>query len=253
MQGSDIINLYLGSALIILFVIVGVVILIILYQRKLFAQKESLNQLALEHEKELNRSIIENQERERSRIARDLHDDLGSLLSAIRLQVLMLQKQVPALHNQLEETANSLQEGIQSVRNISQDLLPVTLTSVGLIPTIEELCDKINQTGLTTKFETQGEFSFSSTEELALYRVIQELINNTIRHADAKQINILFQDEQYDVVIDYQDDGKGLSTQYKPGLGLKNIESRISFINGQVRFNPNKEGFSITFLLPKHN
>lgn len=253
MQGSDIVSLYLGSILIIFFVITVVVILILMYQRKVYSQQQKLNTIELEYEKELNQSMIKSQERERKRIAEDLHDDLGSSLSAIRLNMLMLARKDSTIQEEINESAELIGESIEGVRRISRDLLPVTLTSLGIVPAVEELSERINSTNaIAITFQHDFTSQLPTDLSLAIYRVIQELINNTIRHAQAEKVHISMELNKENLRLFYADNGIGLpNKEQKPGLGMKNIQSRMQFFDATVTYNTgNSKGFEVNISIP---
>ncbi|MFD1141812.1 sensor histidine kinase [Larkinella insperata] len=198
-------------------------------------------------------AMIEGQESERSRIARDLHDGLGIQLSRIKLFVEAHQEQLPL---SVKEPLNQfLDEACTETRLISSDLRPYALSTFGLIPALEDLVQKlnlVNETALT--LEHYGEVPDLGDEaSVMIYRVVQELLNNALKHAEAEFITVQMMANDEAVLISVDDDGKGGNFETDPakGNGIANIKSRIAYLGGQVMWQsePGK-GTSVMISLP---
>jgi two-component system NarL family sensor kinase len=185
-------------------------------------------------------SMLEGQEIERERISKDLHDSLGGLLSTIKLQFDSVQSKMDDVGELREyKSANKmLDTAVNEVRSISQNLQPGALTKLGLIPALKDLFNRFDD-------ETYPEidFQYYSIPEkiptmisLSIYRVIQELLHNTIKHAKAKEILIQINTEDDEMVIQFEDDGVGYDSENltRKGMGLENIRSRINYLKGQL-------------------
>lgn len=221
-----------------------VILFVIFYQRRMVKQQENIRTLEAEHQKDLLASTIEAQEIERKRIAVDLHDGIGGLLSATKLYINQLDSETPSeTHRTIKAEASSLlDETIGNIRTIYHDLLPASLENLGLISAVEGLRQRF-QDFLTIELHYQQTVRFNTTKEVALYRILQELLNNTLKHATAQKVTISFVFTPQDVVLTYHDDGKGFdlpavkaAKNQDSGLGLKSIESRIKTINGQLEY-----------------
>ena len=252
-------NLFLAGVFGMILLSVLLVAFFVVYQRRLFAQERLQREKEKEHQRELLVAAVEVQESERHRIARDLHDEIGSLLSATRLYLRQL-KDGQTIEKQLgirDQTLGILDELIQNTRRITHDLLPPALEKFGFQAAAEELCDRITQSGaLEIIFKATTELRATEKGEIALYRVLQELLNNTMKHAEASEVKIELYSEKNNVNFVYQDNGKGfdLSNISKAGLGLLNMESRISLAHGTIR--PKSapgEGFYVSISLPVHS
>lgn len=236
--------LLLGGSLVIFFIV---------YQRRIQAQQRLREEEEKRHQKELLKAAIDVQEEERSRIAADLHDEIGSKLSAVRLFIGQLTLDENRKENAVlqKDSLEILGNILNSARRITHDLFPPELQKFGLFAAAEDLCERINRggkIGVTSKVavlnETTDDFSEIDTSiripkktELALYRVLQEMINNTIKHANAQNIAVAFNRHQNHLLFTYQDDGTGIETKnLKPGLGLKNVETRITLVGGEFEF-----------------
>src|ERR1700743_1722640 len=157
-------------------------------QKKLLKQRQQLQQAELTHQKELLQAVIESQEEERKRIGRDLHDDVGTAISSLRLIIEMFKpvNKDNEYHRFIESSKKIIDKMMTDVRNISHNLSPVTLTYYGLGVAVEELCTIISQSGtlevtLTNNAEALLE-KLNLSASIALYRVLAELLNNTIKH-----------------------------------------------------------------------
>lgn len=221
-----------------------VILFVVFYQRKMVRQRERMNQLEVEHQKDLLSSTIHAQENERKRIAVDLHDGIGGLLSAAKLYINQLRPEmVDTDYRVIKEEANALlDETIGNIRTIHHDLQPASLENLGLISAVEGLCKRFCDF-LTIELYYQQELRFNNTKEVTLFRIIQELLNNTLKHSEAQKVAISFVFNTKELVINYQDNGKGFDLseikaqkKQESGLGLKSIESRIGAINGQLEY-----------------
>lgn len=239
-------NALLPLALIVFIIAIGVVLLNQHFQKNLYLQKIEKETLKSLQQNELLRSSIHVQEEERKRIAHDIHDELGAVLSIMRMHLVMLENQnadnagnfenmLPGLKNarQLSDTA------LASIRNISHQLMPPQLEQFGLIKTLETVVKQMNDAGAINIRLTAllGVTKLPWPIGLGLYRITLELINNTIKHAGAKNIVIVFGCDSKYITCIYSDDGKGLSTPDQiNGLGLKSIEGRASSLGGIAKF-----------------
>ncbi len=207
-----------------------------------------------ELEKRVLIATIETEENERSRFAREIHDGLGPLLSTVKLYVNELEPN----GNKEEHMANIqyinklIDEAVSSARNIANNITPKIITDYGLIRSLENFCESINATKLLQiSFEHDNLSSgLGSTIELTLYRIITELINNTIKHAQAQQVRIeLFQQANH-IRLSYRDDGIGFELdealeKSDQTLGLKNIISRVRSLKGDFSFRNTRPGIEI--------
>ena len=216
---------------------VVIIIFIIIHQRKLFAKQNQINQMRIDNQQRLIKAEIDVKEREQKRIAEELHDDIGTSLSSMRFIVGQVSKAPGA--EDLEET---LTLTIQKVRRISNDLLPSVLDELGIGDAIRNMIHNLRSVPLEFELEVDN-FDYRTIEkdkQLALFRVVQELVNNIIKHAEAKNVKIdLSAIEEEELTIIIEDDGNGIiperdSAKNPNSLGLKNIESRIEYVGGTI-------------------
>lgn len=220
--------------------VVSFILIYIRNQNKLLQQRQQMQQAQLAHQKELLQVVIESQEEERKRIGRDLHDDVGAAISSLRLIIEMF-KPTAADDNHVKFIKSSkeiIDKMMTDVRHISHNLSPSALTYYGLAFALEEQCSLITQSGkLAVNFIND---SASVLEQLqlpiatAFYRVLEELLNNTIKHAKAGKATMHFKAENGILTINYGDDGVGADRKIiSNGIGMHNIESRLSVINAK--------------------
>jgi signal transduction histidine kinase len=224
-------------------------------QKKILKEQMQNQKLAFEHQESLLHSTILTQEKERKRIARDLHDEIGSKLNVILLNMHRLKKFQKG-NSEMEEIAKEvnivIHKTIDTTRRISHDLLPPTLEEFGLVEAIKELRDSFQNTGSVSihfdLVENKAKIN-DHIVELNLFRVLQELINNSIKHGKATEISIKLWLTTNMVRLKYMDNGKGFDmTNFAnmKGLGTKNIESRLNMIHSDYQYNTELgKGFGI--------
>lgn len=214
-------------------------------RKKLLQQQMWVQQMQLEHQQSLLHRTILTQEEERKRIAKELHDDIGSKLNVILLNIHRLKKkaeQQSDLQPVLSEVQGLINATIQTSRRISHDLLPPTLDNFGLVEAVKELCENYQKTdaiNVTLEVIQNENPTMDKLTALHLFRILQELMSNTLKYAEAQQIGLKMWLTGQSLKIEYRDDGKGFdweATQYHKGLGLQNIESRMKMIEGQYQF-----------------
>jgi signal transduction histidine kinase len=244
--------------LLVLFAMLGTFILaasfiffFVRYQRNISKQKEAMQRAELEYGEQLLNATLLSQEEERKRIGRDLHDDVGASLSNLKMMMAQSADTSTTKHKPLIDNI------INTVRNISHSLSPPGLDLFGLEFTLQELFDNFSASGiLQLHFENKLGTALDALDKksaLALYRIIQELLNNTIKHADAKNVIINFFMEDDRPVMSYSDDGKGipLATIKKSGMGMQNIEARLRMIQATFEITTGEgKGFFIKIVLP---
>lgn len=198
-----------------------------------------------EMERSILNAVINAEERERERISKDIHDGLGPLLSTIKLYVNELESgdtEPEEKQEMLRHTNELINEAISSTRSISNNLSPRLIMDFGLVKAIESFCKKVNLVNKTRiDFDNNlvGE-RFDQTIEIVLYRVVTELINNSLKHAQAQKIEISLERLGEVLQLTYLDDGIGFDKEKvlnsdTGGMGLKNIISRLRSVNGNYR------------------
>ena len=191
----------------------------------------------------LLRTILKTEEKERRRFATDLHDGMGSLLSSVSIYLDLLRQEDVSRKERLELADYAIglvNEAIASSKEIANNLRPSTITKFGLVASLRAFCDKINATG-TLQIDLDADNynePIDNSIEVILFRIVNELINNTIRHSNAKNIKIQLSNTLKDLYLNYADDGEGFDvekvmTDVDRGAGLTNIISRTRSIMGE--------------------
>uniref|UniRef100_UPI00404B89F1 tetratricopeptide repeat-containing sensor histidine kinase n=1 Tax=Fulvivirga sp. TaxID=1931237 RepID=UPI00404B89F1 len=223
---------------ILLLIVIGVLI------RKQMQQKQKL---AIEHaiakERELQiTAVISSQERERNRFARDLHDTFGQLISVLKLNLSSLKESRPTKDKReqvFESSSKIIQEMYSELKNTCFDLMPQSLIMGGLIPAIEEFVYRINITG-KIKVETnffEMEDRLVDLEEISLFRITQEWVNNILKYSDASKITIQLIRDEEEITLMVEDNGSGFDSSILTsgkGNGWKNLQSRANLVKGSI-------------------
>lgn len=228
----------------------GALLLFFFLSRKKIIEKELENKnLEIAHQKEMLQSIIVTQEKERKRIAQDLHDDISSKLNVIHLNANLIKDgelsiiEVDTINKNIISVTDKT---LESARKIAHNLLPPILEKFGLQPALEELADDFsNSKKITINYKIDYKNQLTKNDELHIFRIVQELINNSVRHGKAKKSNLSIASKDNALFIEYSDNGIGFDTSSpdsQKGLGMKNIESRIELLHGVLLINsaPNK-------------
>lgn len=230
-------NIIIGSSVVLLLVAS------LFYNSYRLKQKNKFQQQLNKQQNELMNTVIITQDKERKRIAEDLHDSIGSILSAAKLKLSAIAETASVNGNgqqdTYDDTMNLLDEAVNEMRNISHNLLPASLLRLGLVPGLQNLFDRISsKSGLQISFNTFGfKNRLDESIEVSIYRIILEAVNNVIKHAMAK--NLTVQLMQYDNYINIlvEDDGIGFdnaAVSKQQGIGLNNIYSRVDYMKGKM-------------------
>ncbi len=242
----------------------GIVFFVIFHQRKVTRFNMELKKLEDDKQQILLNASIKFQEEERNRIAADLHDDVGPLLATARLYLNEnLINQEPAAQLQSIYSAKQIiDDAIQLIRNISHSMMPPTLKNFGLESAMSDLFQKINGSGTLNASVRFHDYRtrLKMDQELLIFRVVQELINNIIKHSNAGFIHLTQNATNTHSYFRLHHDGQGIiQTEFErlnhvsTGLGLKNIASRIKVLNGRILFeiDPSHTYYKVTLEIPK--
>ena len=219
------------------------------FRQKQTLQHQQLNMLQKEYELQATQAMMEGEEKERVRIARNLHDGAGSMLSAARLYIGSLGKLLHALPEipAYRDTLSLLEDASAEIRETAHNLMPRILHEEGLNAAVEAFCNKFNKQGqLTVTFQRYGEaVRFNRHFELMVYRTIQELINNSVKHAEAAEIIVQLSFDKDLFSLTVEDDGKGFNTDIiskTNGMGISNLQERMQAFNGNTDIQSSGEG-----------
>lgn len=230
-------------------------------QKKITNAKLALQEKELKFQEKLLQNTISVQEKERNRIARELHDEIASQLNIIHLNVHLLRQKTDRNDSEMleiiEHISKSLKVSSTRTREISHELMPPLLQKFGLTTALEELIQAINMSN-------QLVVEFSGTEHieikahlkiLHIYRMVQELLNNTIKYAAASHVFISFEKKDNNLLFIYQDNGCGFDVaNVKRGQGMYNIETRIRILHGILSIESQRSiKTSFNFLFPNND
>ncbi|MFM9946903.1 MAG: sensor histidine kinase [Saprospiraceae bacterium] len=229
-------------------------------QKQILRQQMHNQQIELQYQQDLLQKNLLVQEEERRRIASDLHDEIGSKLNVLHLNMHRLRKMEPQTNDYdltIEDINSLIANTIDTTRRISHELMPPTLEDFGFIEAVKELSQHVSQSGearVDFTWEVTREEIGDATTELNLFRIVQELISNSLRHGKASEIEIRIFRSDPGIGLHYRDNGKGFEADQmeRKGLGLRNIESRVRIIGAsfQVSSSP---GNGFEFTMTSHN
>lgn len=265
MQGSDspIIAVFVVSALIVLLLVGVIVAFVLLYQRRLLQQRMAVQDMEVMFQKELLSATLQSQEAERSRIAKDLHDSVGVMLSTLQLVIKRYGSRGETPEQKADMVAQStaiIDSTIGTVRRISHDLLPPELELMGIAAALEQIVWRVNEAGtlhvdLDCLDRTER---LPADYEIMLYRIVQELLNNTMKHSGGTRASILIERREEHILLRYRDNGCGIPPELvgsaravRGGLGLYSIETRARSLGGAVVWGSDGGGgMSVEILFP---
>jgi signal transduction histidine kinase len=243
---------------------VSLIVFIIMHQRRVLRFQNKLQQMEQEQQKILLNASIKLQEEERQRLAADLHDDAGPLLATARLYLnenLVNQDKATQLQS-IFQARQIIDDTIQLVRNISHSLMPPTLKNFGLESAVNDLFQKISGSGAINASSRFHEYKdrLKGDKELIIFRVVQELINNILKHSSASFIHLTQNVHADKFYLRIHHDGRGIVqsdfdklNKSNVGLGLKNISSRLRVVQGHINFEKDisQTYYKVTIELPK--
>ena len=186
------------------------------------------------------KAVIDSEEKERIRIAKELHDSLGQLLSSAKLNMSSLEDGIPKEDEYLlKNSLTIIDDAVKEVRNISHNMMPTALMNYGLIEATSALVKKVNDSRQISVNFVKDNFSLTLEKEteIAIYRIIQEILNNMIKHSKANQIDLQFSNNNRNFQLLIKDNGTGFDTSLiknSQGIGWQNIYSRVSMLNGTI-------------------
>jgi len=213
------------------------------YRHKQSLQQQRITELETEKQLAATESVLKGEEQERTRLAKDLHDGLGGMLSGIKYSLNTMKGNLimtPENAQAFERSVDMLDSSIKEMRRVAHNMMPEALVKFGLDTALKDFCNDINQSGaLKLTYQSIGmeNTEVPQTTAITIYRIVQELINNTMKHAAAKNAIVQLTKTNNQFSITVEDDGKGFNPvilQGAKGIGWTNIQSRIDFLKGRV-------------------
>ena len=200
--------------------------------------EEQLLQTTLRRQKEVTEAMIEGQEKERSEIGRELHDNINQLLVASKLYIERGMLFENGSHDLLSNAITYLKDAIEEIRKLSKTLITPPIRELGLIESVESLVEdimRVNSIQINLIKDGFTQHALNEKFKLNIFRIVQEQVNNILKHANASQVDILFQQSRKNIFISINDDGDGFNTyERKQGVGISNIYSRAAMYKGNV-------------------
>ncbi|WP_353722484.1 sensor histidine kinase [Dyadobacter sp. 676] len=233
-------QLLFGGIGIMLMMALAIVIFVLLYQRKLHFQQSRLHQMEMVHQKKILESIVASQENERERIARDLHDEIGASLSAVRLFIGQIQyeKSPDEMKSLAARSGQIIGDVVKDVRQIAHNLSPVIIENFGFAGAVKILLNRLEDTGMSIRCTIDDPAEvLSSYQQLVLYRIIQEVIGNVVKHAGASEITFDLRHNGSWLSLLMSDNGRGFdmhSGQKAVGMGMSTIRTRTDLLGARL-------------------
>lgn len=256
-QQSDLITLVLGTSSMLL-MLFAIIFLAFLFQRKLIKKQSDFREIEKLLEKQELKSaylLIEGQDQERKKIASEIHDNIGNLLATLKIfSDLSLQKEQNQELKKLNLKINQIAETVSNeIRKISHSLDTGTVQNFGFKAAIEQLQEAIQTSGkLDLSLHVEMENQLSRETSINLYRIIQEMITNTLKHSKATKARLEITELNSEIIAIYEDNGIGFEPvdSQKSGIGLQNIKSRIDHLEGELKINSTKSGSTFIIEIP---
>jgi signal transduction histidine kinase len=238
------------AAVVIAAVLIGIIILF--FVASIIRQQR--RNLALHRQNML--AEITTLEKERVRMARDLHDELAPVLAGVKMRINSFELPDPQDREELVTTSAHIDVLMKRIREITYDLMPATLERKGFVAAAQEFVEFINRGGaLKIEFSAAKEFRLSEQVSVNLYRVLQEVIQNTLKHAKAHRLGVSLYSEKKDLILATADDGVGFDPETvvssSGGIGLRSLRSRVEILGGTFYCESKKgRGTSYVFRIP---
>jgi signal transduction histidine kinase len=246
----------LGSGGMIL-LIGTIAIFIAVYQKRMLHEQEKQRQKEIEHHRKMVQAQLQSQENERKRIAADLHDSLGSLLYGARLNAVFIGRTASLTteaNDAMHELVDALDQSVHTLKRIAWELTPDAFYQSGLSRSVNSLCTRLNGKGMAVEFhETGNSILWNDDHAMQAFRIVQELINNSIKHAKATLLTVDFAWNGQSLTIAITDNGVGftLSAQ-RTGVGWWNIKQRTQQLNAEIHIgqSPIGHGSLVSLTIP---
>lgn len=213
------------------------------YRNKQKLQQQRITELETQQQLMATEAVLKGEEQERTRLAKDLHDGLGGMLSGIKFSLNTMKGNLimtPENAQAFERSVDMLDSSIKEMRRVAHNMMPEGLVKFGLDVALKDFCNDINQSGaLKINYQSIGmeTAAIEQTTAITIYRVVQELVNNIIKHAAATTAIVQLSRSNDTIAITVEDDGKGFDTtilNQAKGIGWSNIQNRVTFLNGRL-------------------
>lgn len=227
------------------------------YQSKQKIQAQRIHELETEKQLSATQALLQGQEDERSRMAKELHDGLGGLLSGVKLNLNNMHKKLIITEEDgaaFEKSIYLLDESISELRRVAHNLMPESILKFGLDGAIGEFLQSIQNEELNIIYQSYHiESGLGKQLDISVYRIIQELVNNAIKHSNSTEILVQLRRDENLIILDVEDNGKGFDFQpiaKESGMGLTGIQSRVNYWKGKLEIDSGKSGTAVHVEIP---
>ncbi|SDI11562.1 ATP-binding protein [Chryseobacterium jejuense] len=249
-------NSYLwGLSLILLLVVCLLIFLYIIFRKNKKISQQKINDIRQKEELSLTKAILEGEERERERIARDLHDGLGGMLAGVKINFSTWSASHldPHKDHEFYKILGQLDNSVGELRHVARNLMPESLLNFGLEIALNDLCEFYNRKDIEIDFQAINiEKNLPLNIQLNIYRIAQELLANAIKHSEATSILLQCSQSEKDFLITIEDNGKGFESKKAPqtkSMGLRNLKNRVDYLKGNMEISSDHQGTTINIEL----
>lgn len=249
-------NSYLwGLSLILLLVISLLIFLYIIFRKNKKISQQKIHEIRQKEELSLTKAILEGEERERERIARDLHDGLGGMLAGVKINFSTWSASHldPQKDQEFYKILGQLDSSVGELRHVARNLMPESLLNFGLETALNDLCEFYNRKDIEIDFQAINiEKNLPLNIQLNIYRIAQELLANAIKHSEASSILLQCSQSEKDFFITIEDNGKGFESgkeQKTKSMGLRNLKNRVDYLKGNMEISSDNQGTTINIEL----
>ena len=220
------------------------------FKQKQKLQQQRISELETKQQLTATENVLKGEEQERTRLAKDLHDGLGGMLSGIKYSFNTMKGNLimtPENNQAFERSMDMLDSSIKEMRRVAHNMMPEALVKFGLDTALKDFCNDVHQSGaLQVSYQSIGleNIIIEQTTAITIYRIVQELINNTMKHAAAKTAVVQVTKTNNQLAVTVEDDGKGFDTgllKKSKGIGWSNIQNRVEFLKGTLDVQSEKE------------
>lgn len=239
-----------------LLVAIGIIILILIYQKKQLRYNYEKKELQNQYTEELLKTRLESQEQTLDTISKEIHDNIGQLLNSAKMLIGVAQRKLPTPEETLQTANDTLGQAIEELRTLSKSLNKEWLEQFSFIENLQAEAARINASlRISMQVEVPHELALPRDRQLVLYRMVQEAFQNSLKHGEATRIRIEAKQQNGSLHVQVEDDGKGFNAADSTlaGFGITNIKHRVALLGGTVKWNSLNPGTLVLFQIPLQN
>jgi len=249
---SNDIVVILGASVFLLLITLFIVVLLMAYKRRDYKHLKEKRLLEEDFNSQLLRSQIEVQEQTFSQIGKELHDNVGQLLSTSRMLIGLAERSLPKPPDTLLTANATLGKAINELRSLSKSLDKDWLSQFNLLENLKAEVIRVNTgSAISAHLHIHAEPAIPSTKQIILFRIIQEAVQNALKHSHCKVVDIYFYKKGADAQITIADDGTGFKNKENKGMGLKNMQYRTRLLGGTIEYTSSEKGTSVVIVIPQ--